>query len=149
MYEAYSDYESMMNMAEEIITRCALAVNGKLTLDYQVIYSCCISSPFPPVCILKYKQLTLHCLLQGVEICLERPWRRETMHNLVKEATGIDFNKFGDDLSTAKEVTLRTLEIGRENLNKSAIEACSSVGHVLNEVDEYYFVHILNFTALQ
>lgn len=71
------------------------------------------------------------------------------MHNLVKEATGIDFNKFGDDLSTAKEVTLRTLEIGRENLNKSAIEACSSVGHVLNEVDEYYFVHILNFTALQ
>lgn len=71
------------------------------------------------------------------------------MHNLVKEATGIDFNKFGDDLSTAKEVTLRTIEIGRENLNKSAIEACSSVGHVLNEVDAYYFVHILNFTALQ
>lgn len=42
MYEAYSDYESMMNMAEEIITRCALAVHGKLTIDYQVdvLYQC-------------------------------------------------------------------------------------------------------------
>uniref|UniRef100_M1A8L7 Lysyl-tRNA synthetase n=1 Tax=Solanum tuberosum TaxID=4113 RepID=M1A8L7_SOLTU len=57
MYEAYSDYESMMNMAEEIVTRCALAVNGKFRIDYQ-----------------------------GVEICLERPWRRETMHNLLRRA---------------------------------------------------------------
>ncbi|KAH6811292.1 Lysyl-tRNA synthetase [Perilla frutescens var. frutescens] len=107
MYEAYSDYESMMNMAEDIVTRCALAINGKLTLDYQ-----------------------------GVEISLERPWRRETMHNLVKEATGIDFTKFGDDLATAKEATLQTLAVGGDNKNKSSIEACPSVGHVLNEVFE-------------
>ncbi|KAL6513716.1 Lysine--tRNA ligase, chloroplastic/mitochondrial [Orobanche hederae] len=107
MYEAYSDYESMMNMAEEIITRCALAINGKLTLDYQ-----------------------------GVEICLERPWRRETMHNLVQEATGIEFSKFGDDLTTLKEVVLRTLDICCDNKNKSSIEACPSIGHVLNEVFE-------------
>lgn len=107
MYEAYSDYESMMNMAEDIVTRCALAVNGKLTIDYQ-----------------------------GVEISLERPWRRETMHNLVKEATGIDFTKFGDDLTTAKDAVLQTLDISGDNKNKSSIEACSSVGHVLNEVFE-------------
>ncbi|KAL0460512.1 UNVERIFIED_CONTAM: Lysine--tRNA ligase, chloroplastic/mitochondrial [Sesamum latifolium] len=107
MYEAYSDYESMMNMTEEIITRCALAVNGKLTLDYQ-----------------------------GVEISLERPWRRETMHNLVKEASGIDFTKFGDDLTAAKEIVLQTLDIARDNQNKSSIEACPSVGHLLNEVFE-------------
>jgi len=36
MYEAYSDYQSMMSLAEEIVTRCALAVHGKLTVDYQV-----------------------------------------------------------------------------------------------------------------
>ncbi|KAL7081649.1 hypothetical protein ACP275_14G051900 [Erythranthe tilingii] len=107
MYEAYSDYESMMNMTEEIVTRCAIAVNGKLTLDYQ-----------------------------GVEICLEKPWRRETMHNLVKEATGIDFNEFGDDLATAKEAVLQKLEVGRDNLNKSSIQSCSSIGHMLNEVFE-------------
>lgn len=42
MYEAYSDYQSMMNMAEEIVTHCALAVHGKLTIDYQVnmLYQC-------------------------------------------------------------------------------------------------------------
>ncbi|KAL8026785.1 hypothetical protein ABFX02_14G051400 [Erythranthe guttata] len=107
MYEAYSDYESMMNMTEEIVTRCAIAVNGNLTLDYQ-----------------------------GVEICLEKPWRRETMHNLVKEATGIDFNEFGDDLTTAKEVVLQKLEVDRDNLNKSSIQSCSSIGHILNEVFE-------------
>lgn len=107
MYEAYSDYESMMNMAEEIITRCALAVTGSLTLDYQ-----------------------------GVEISLERPWRRETMHNLVKEATGIDFNKFGDDLTAAKEETLQTMDIGSNDQNKNSIEACPSVGHLLSEVFE-------------
>ncbi|KAI5665941.1 hypothetical protein M9H77_15794 [Catharanthus roseus] len=107
MYEAYSDYQSMMNMAEEIITQCALAVHGRLTIEYQ-----------------------------GVEICLERPFRRETMHNLVKEATGIDFLQFCDDLEAAKEVTLKALETSRDNPEKHSIEACPSVGHVLNEVFE-------------
>lgn len=107
MYEAYSDYQSMINMAEEIVTRCAVAVNGKLKIDYQ-----------------------------GVEICLERPWRRETMHNLVKEATGIDFSELGNDLTAAKEVTLRALGIDLDSKDKSSIEACPSVGHLLNEVFE-------------
>ncbi|XP_044506841.1 lysine--tRNA ligase, chloroplastic/mitochondrial [Mangifera indica] len=107
MYEAYSDYESMMNMAEEIITRCALAVHGKLTIDYQ-----------------------------GVEISLERPWRRESMHNLVKDTTGIDFNELGNDLKVAKEVTLTALGAGIDNKDKSAIEASPSLGNLLNEVFE-------------
>lgn len=107
MYEAYSDYQSMMNMTEEIITQCTLALHGKLTIEYQ-----------------------------GVEICLERPFRRETMHNLVKEATGIDFMKLGDDLKAAKEVTLQALDSNLDSQEKCSIEACPSVGHVLNEVFE-------------
>ncbi|XP_021636152.2 lysine--tRNA ligase, chloroplastic/mitochondrial isoform X2 [Hevea brasiliensis] len=107
MYEAFSDYQSMMNMAEEIVTHCALAVHGKLTIDYQ-----------------------------GVEICLDRPWRRETMHNLVKEATEIDFSELSNDLKLAKDTTLKTLGPVLENKDKSAIEACPSVGHLLNEVFE-------------
>ncbi|KAK6925019.1 Aminoacyl-tRNA synthetase, class II (D/K/N), partial [Dillenia turbinata] len=104
MYEAYSDYQSMMNMAEEIVTRCALAVHGKLSVNYQ-----------------------------GTEISLERPWRRETMHNLVKEATGIDFNELGNDVETAKAIALKTLWVDHESREIAPIEACTSVGHVLNE----------------
>lgn len=43
MYEAYSDYESMMNLAEEIVTRCAMSIHGKLQVDYQVSHSLRIS----------------------------------------------------------------------------------------------------------
>lgn len=57
------------------------------------------------------------------------------MHNLVKDATGIDFLKFGDDVKAAKEVTLKALDSSHGSQNKYAIEACPSVGHVLNEVD--------------
>ncbi|XP_045787597.1 lysine--tRNA ligase, chloroplastic/mitochondrial [Trifolium pratense] len=109
MYEAYSDYQSMMNLAEEIVTQCALAVHGKLTVDYQ-----------------------------GVEICLERPWRRETMHNLVKEISGINFNELGNDLEVAKQATLSTLGNDLEYKDKASIEACQSVGHLLNEVFEIF-----------
>ncbi|KAJ4958163.1 hypothetical protein NE237_025274 [Protea cynaroides] len=107
VYEAYSDYQSMMEMTEEIVVRCALAVHGKLTIDYQ-----------------------------GMEICLQRPWRRETMHNLVKEATGIDFNGMRGDIEIAKEVALKALGVGHDSKEKYSIDACPSVGHVLNEVFE-------------
>lgn len=107
MYEAYSDYESMMNIAEEIIVRCTHAVHGKLTIDYQ-----------------------------GTEICLERPWRRETMHNLVREVTGVDFLELKDDVNAAKEAAATALGISLDSKGGSLIEACVSVGHVLNEVFE-------------
>lgn len=107
LYEAYSDYESMMTMAEDIITRCTLAVQGTLTIEYQ-----------------------------GTEISLQRPWRRETMHNLVKEVSGIDFSEYGGDLKSAKEVTLTVLRDSLEDKDKFAIENCPSIGHVLNEVFE-------------
>lgn len=59
------------------------------------------------------------------------------MHNLVEEATGIDFMKLGDDLKAAKEVALKALDAGHE---KGSIEACASVGHVLNEVGLHNFL---------
>ncbi|XP_022153814.1 lysine--tRNA ligase, chloroplastic/mitochondrial [Momordica charantia] len=107
IYEAYSDYQSMMNMAEEIVTRCAFAIHGKLSIDYQ-----------------------------GVEICLERPWRRETMHNLVKETTGIDLNEFRNDLKVAKEVALKTIGDTLDNKDKTSIGASQSIGHLLSEIFE-------------
>ena len=56
------------------------------------------------------------------------------MHNLVKEASGIDFTEFGDNLEAAKEATLRTIGSSLEDKDKLAIGNCPSTGHVLNEV---------------
>jgi len=105
MYEAYSDYESMMNMAEEIVVRCAMATHGKLKVAYL-----------------------------GTEISLERPWRRATMHSLVKEATGIDFNIFGHDVESAKIAARGLPGIKMGSSKSTSLQSCSSVGHVLNEV---------------
>ncbi|XP_039805565.1 lysine--tRNA ligase, chloroplastic/mitochondrial-like isoform X3 [Panicum virgatum] len=109
MYEAYSDYESMMKMAEEIVVRCTMATHGKLKIDYQ-----------------------------GTEISLERPWRRETMHSLVKEATGIDFNIFGQDVESAKSAARGLPGINTGSRGSTSLQSCSSVGHVLNEVFETF-----------
>lgn len=56
------------------------------------------------------------------------------MHNLVKEATGIDFNELGEDLGNAKDAVLLALQDVLEHKDKSGIGACSSLGHLLNEV---------------
>jgi len=60
------------------------------------------------------------------------------MHNLVKEIAGVDFSEFGDDLEVAKRVTQDTLGKNLDNKDKGSIEACQSVGHLLNEVDFIY-----------
>lgn len=79
-------------------------------------------------------RLSCDCSVQGTEICLERPWRRETMHNLVKEITGINFSELGEDLKNAKDTVLLALQDVLEPKDKSGIGACSSLGHLLNEV---------------
>ncbi|MGI6213865.1 MAG: lysine--tRNA ligase [Christensenellales bacterium] len=62
LYEAYSDYNDMMNITEELFNYCAQKVLGTSKLTYQ-----------------------------GTDIDLGTPWRRISMLNLVLEATGIDF----------------------------------------------------------
>jgi lysyl-tRNA synthetase class 2 len=57
-YEAYATYENLMDLTEELLERACVAVNGTTTIDYQE-----------------------H---QGVR--LQRPFRRATMRQLVKEA---------------------------------------------------------------
>lgn len=71
------------------------------------------------------------------------------MHNLVKEATAIDFNELGDDLEVAKNVTFRTLGSGLESKDKHAIATCPTVGHLVNEVNmllhSFFFQLYLQF----
>lgn len=56
------------------------------------------------------------------------------MHNLVKEATGVDFNQFGDNVEAAKKVAQGILRTKTEDKNDTLFGTCPSVGHVLNEV---------------
>lgn len=67
------------------------------------------------------------------------------MHNLVLEATGINFSELGNDLKVAKDVVVRTLGAGIENKDKSTIEACPSLGHLLNEVNVHILIRRLFF----
>lgn len=65
LYQAYADYNDMMNLTEGIITTVAKDVLGTLQITYQ-----------------------------GQAVDLTPPWKRVTMHDAVKEATSLDFNTF-------------------------------------------------------
>ncbi len=62
LYEAYADYNDMMELMENLVAYVAQKVNGTTKITYQ-----------------------------GTEIDLTPPWRRLTMVDAVKEYAGIDF----------------------------------------------------------
>ncbi len=64
LYAAYEDYNDMMDITEEIITRLCMKVNGTLQINYQ-----------------------------GLDLDLSTPWKRISMIDAIKEVTGIDFNE--------------------------------------------------------
>ncbi|BED92166.1 MAG: lysine--tRNA ligase [Candidatus Improbicoccus pseudotrichonymphae] len=68
LYEAYSDYNDMMRITEDIIINCCISVNDKLNITYQ-----------------------------GVEINLEKPFLRLSMLEAIKKYTEVDFSPFLHD----------------------------------------------------
>ncbi len=67
IYEAYTDFEGMMNLTEDLIRSVAEQVLGTTKVVYQ-----------------------------GVEIDLGTPWKRMTMIESIKEFTGADFGAVSD-----------------------------------------------------
>jgi len=98
VYQAYADYNDMMALTEGIITTVAQEVLGTLEITYQ-----------------------------DTPIDLTPPWRRVTMHDLVKEHTGLDFNAFQ---------TLEEAKAASKNAGLEGIEDCLSIGRLLNEAFE-------------
>ena len=98
LYQAYADYNDMMDLTEGIITTVGEEVIGTLKINYQ-----------------------------GTEVDLTPPWRRVTMHELVKEYSGVDFNSL-QNLAEAK-AACKTAEI-------EGIDDCPSLGKLLNEAFE-------------
>ena len=73
VYWAYSDYEDMMNLAEELIRNAARAI-GPLQIEWQ-----------------------------GVPLDLEKPFRRVTMLDMVRDHTGVDFRGVRTDDSVDRK----------------------------------------------
>ena len=99
IYEAFSDYFDMMDLTEKLLSSVCEKICGSTKINYQ-----------------------------EQEIDLQPPWRRATMHDLVKEFTGIDFELFGDNADDARAEMLRN---GLQVPDKA-----DSVGSLLNEAFE-------------
>lgn len=81
LYEAYADYEDMMDITEGLFVYVAKKVLGTLEIEYQ-----------------------------GKKIDLTPPWRRVSMEEIVKEKTGVNFSEIDTDekaLEIAKEKGLK------------------------------------------
>ena len=68
MYQAYADYEDIMNLCEDLIRETCIAVNGSSKVVYQ-----------------------------GKEVDFASPWPRISMAEAVKKESGIDFFSWNSD----------------------------------------------------
>jgi lysyl-tRNA synthetase class 2 len=98
VYQAYSDYIGMMELTEAMIAEVCQQVCGGTRIHYQ-----------------------------GTDIDLTPPWRRATMHELVEEATGLNFEGFTSRAQAAEAMEAAGLEVPA---------AADSVGRLLNEAFE-------------
>ena len=99
VYQAYTDYLGMIELTESMIASVCQQVCGGTRLTYQ-----------------------------GSEIDLTPPWRRATMHELVEEATGLDFSAFKDRAAAAEAMAAKGLPVP---------DNADSVGRLLNEAFEH------------
>jgi lysyl-tRNA synthetase, class II len=98
IYQAYADYHDMMELTEQLIAAAAAQVCGGTVISYQ-----------------------------GSTVDLTPPWRRVTLHELVQQATGLDFACFTSRAEAAAAMTAAGLAVP---------EAADSVGRLLVEAFE-------------
>lgn len=82
LYEAYADYNTMMEITEEIFENAAMALYGTTVVNFQ-----------------------------GKEIDLKAPWRRVTMIDIIKELSGVDFNQIQTDEEAREIAKAKGVEI--------------------------------------
>ncbi|MFO3715988.1 lysine--tRNA ligase [Anaerococcus cruorum] len=92
LYQAYADYEDMMEITEHMIETVAKNVLGKTTIEYD-----------------------------GQEIELKAPWARIPMIDAIKDETGINFNEitsYEDAVAIAKEKGVEVKETRGEIISE-------------------------------
>ena len=78
LYQAYADYNDMMDLTEDLISSLTYELHGSYEIEYE-----------------------------GQQINLAKPWRRVTMKEIVKEVSGFDFDTISTDeeaIEKAKEL---------------------------------------------
>ncbi|RXZ79314.1 lysine--tRNA ligase [Paenibacillaceae bacterium] len=104
LYEAYADYKDIMELTENLIVHIAQEVLGTTEITYQ-----------------------------GQPVDLGKPWRRVSMVDAIKEATGVDFSaQITDEEAHA---------LAKEH--KVPVEPHMSYGHIVNSFFETFVEHTL------
>lgn len=85
LYQAYADYNDMMEITENIYAYCCEKVNGTLKVTYD-----------------------------GADVDFTPPWRRLTMTDAVKEYAGVDFNAFTTDEEARAAAKERGVELKKD-----------------------------------
>jgi lysyl-tRNA synthetase class 2 len=82
IYQAYGDYEVMMQLCEDLISAVMLKVNGSMQIDFE-----------------------------GEQLDFTPPWRRVTMLDAIKEAAGLDFSLIKSDEDACQAARQLGLEV--------------------------------------
>lgn len=91
LYQAYADYEEIMELTENIVAHMAIKSTGSSKINYQ-----------------------------GKEIDFTPPWRRLSMQDAVKEYAGVDFDTIETDEEAIKIAKEKHVEI-REGMTRGHI----------------------------
>lgn len=92
LYQAYADYNDMMEITENLVAYIAKKVLGTTKIDYQ-----------------------------GKEIDLTPPWRRVSMQDAVKEYAGVDFSEIQTDEEAIKVAKEKGIELTDSNSTRGHI----------------------------
>ncbi|MBS6510151.1 MAG: lysine--tRNA ligase [Clostridiales bacterium] len=89
LYQAYTDYNGMMELCEGLFAHCAKVLYGTTKITYQ-----------------------------GQEIDLTPPWNRMSMNDAVKQYTGVDFSAADTDEQAREMAKKLGLEVENETAGK-------------------------------
>ncbi len=98
LYEAYADYNDMMEITENLVSELCEKVNGTTKISYQ-----------------------------GTEIEFAPPWRRITMVDAVREYAGIDFTSVTTDEEARVIAAEKHLEFKKDLKNCSKADVLNSL----------------------
>ena len=95
LYEAYTDFEGMMDLCEDLFVYCCESLYGKGNTEIEY---------------------------QGEKIQLKKPWARMTMNDAVKKYTGADFLSASTDVEAAEIAKSINMEV-EEGATRGALLA--------------------------